>query len=154
MRYKNYKSAMHNFAHSFISIDYTKSQQLAINTLINLHNIGCDSVAIFNFINKSVKPIEAETKENEELLNDYADWLIEHCYNHNCNPMNLEKLSIRISTDFENPKKSEHNKNHKIFTIYAKIQWKVKNKNEQEQTVGISVARHKKYLVLNNIPLY
>ncbi len=154
MKYKNYKSALHNFAHSFISIDYTNSQQLAVNALIALHNIGCESVATFDFIDKSILPTQAQTAENQQLLNDYTDWLPEHCYNHNCDPTAFEKLSITISTDFDNTQESEYNKNHKIFTLSAKILWKVANKNKQEQTVSVRVARHKKFIVLHNVALY
>ena len=73
MRYKNYKSAIHNFSHSFLSIDYMKSGRLAVNVLINLHKNGKENKATFDFIKKEIKPKEAETKESKELLNDYLN---------------------------------------------------------------------------------
>ena len=45
MKYKNYKSAIHNFTHSFMSIDYMKSGRLAVNVLIDLHKIGKENKA-------------------------------------------------------------------------------------------------------------
>lgn len=54
MKFKNYKSAIHNFAHSFMSIDYMKSGQLAVNVLINRYNLKMEPEATFDFINKTI----------------------------------------------------------------------------------------------------
>lgn len=54
MKYKNYKSAIHNFAHSFMSIDYGKSGRLAINVLIDSYNKGFEPKADFDFINLTI----------------------------------------------------------------------------------------------------
>ena len=83
MKYKNYKSAIHNFTHSLISIDYMKSGRLAVNVLIELHNLGIESRATFNFKNKSIEPNQAETVESRQLMDDYLSWLPEHFNNHN-----------------------------------------------------------------------
>ena len=98
MKYKNYKSTIHNFTHSLISIDYMKSGRLALNVLIELHNLGIESKATFDFINKSIRPTEAEYLENRQLMDDYLDWLPEHFNNHNCDLTKLEKLEITFWT--------------------------------------------------------
>ena len=68
MKYKNYKSAIHNFAHSFMSIDYMKSGRLAENVLIYLHNKGLETIATFDFIGQSIQPIvEAISKDSKKL---------------------------------------------------------------------------------------
>ena len=51
MKYKNYKSAIHNFTHSFISIDYMKSGRLAVNVLIDLHNLKSTYLSLLEGLN-------------------------------------------------------------------------------------------------------
>lgn len=88
MKYKNYKSAIHNFTHSFISIDYMKSGHLAVNVLIDLYNLRLDAKSTFDFINQTIQPEKAESKESKQLLNDYLSWLPDHLENHNCDLTN------------------------------------------------------------------
>ena len=47
MKYKNYKSAIHNFAHSFQSLDYMKSPKQSFNVLVDLANLGLEPKATF-----------------------------------------------------------------------------------------------------------
>jgi hypothetical protein len=61
-----------------MSIDYMKSGRLAVNVLIDLYKIGKENRANFDFINREIKPKEAESKASRELLNDYLNWLPEH----------------------------------------------------------------------------
>ena len=75
-----------------------KSGRLALNVLIELHNLGIESKATFDFINKSIRPTEAEYLENRQLMDDYLDWLPEHFNNHNCDLTKLEKLEITFWT--------------------------------------------------------
>ena len=90
MKYKNYKSAIHNFTHSFISIDYTKSGQLAINVLIDLYKLGIENKAIFSFIDKTInKKVQYTNKTN------YLDLI--------CEPV---KASIEDIENFEQFKKT------------------------------------------------
>ena len=100
MKYKNYKSAIHNFSHSFMSIDYTKSGRLAVNVIINLYKIGKKNKATFDFIKKEIIPKEAETEGSKQLLKDYLNWLPEHFKKHDCDFTKLEKLEVTIWTDF------------------------------------------------------
>lgn len=128
MKYKNYTSTIHNFTHSFISVDYMKSGRLAVNVLIDLHNKGLKSKATFNFIKKTIKPIEAESNESLQLLNDYMDWLPKHFNNHQCDLEKLESLEITIWTDFKNTTPSERNKKERVFKISASTNWKVEQR--------------------------
>ena len=95
MKYKNYKSAIHNFSHSFMSIDYTKSGRLAVNVIINLYKIGKENKATFDFIKNEIKPKEAETEESKQLLKDYLNWLPEHFKKHDCDLTKLEKIGLQ-----------------------------------------------------------
>lgn len=131
MKYKNYKSAIHNFAHSFMSIDYMKSGRLAINTLIDLHNKGFEPKADFDFINATIKPKDADSIESRQLLSDYLDWLPDHFDKHNCDYSGLEVLQIRIWTDFKNAT-VPHSMNDSVeFDIKTATKWKVFDKEIQ-----------------------
>ena len=136
MKYKNYKSAIHNFAHSFQSIDYMKSGKLAINTLIHLNNLDRQPTAKFNFIAKTVEPDDAILNESKKLLNDYLDWLPTHFKNHNCDINKLEKLEITISADFEKAFTPTGMKKCKQITISTITNWKAEKRNEE--TIEIS----------------
>jgi hypothetical protein len=136
MKYKNYKSAIHNFAHSFMSIDFMKSGRLAVNILIDLSNVGIETKATFDFIRKKIEPKEAESKESRQLINDYLDWLPEHFENHDCDLSKLEKLEITIGTDFNKAITPPRMSNMKEFTVQTMTKWKVEQRDEQ--TIGIS----------------
>ncbi|WP_138433412.1 hypothetical protein [Winogradskyella algicola] len=136
MKYKNYKSAIHNFTHSFMSIDYMKSGRLAVNVLIDLYKIGKENRANFDFINREIKPKEAESKASRQLLNDYLNWLPEHFKNHDCDLTKLEKLDITIWTDFSKAISPLGMHNKKGYNIYALTKWKADEGDEQ--TVEIS----------------
>jgi len=131
MKHKNYNSAIHNFTHSFISIDYLKSGRLAVNVLIDLYIMGIETKATFDFIDKSIKPKESESKESRQLLNDYLNWLPDHFENHNCDLTKLEKLEIAFWTDFDNATTPPRMNDTKEFKIYAITKWKAEGKDEQ-----------------------
>ncbi|UKM66597.1 hypothetical protein GSB9_03187 [Flavobacteriaceae bacterium GSB9] len=152
MKYKNYKSAIHNFVHSFTSIDYMKSGRLALNVLIELHNAGIESKATFDFINKSIKPTDAAYMESQQLMNDYLDWLPEHFKNHNCDLTKLEKLEITYWTDFKNTLPYERNQNDRILKVIAKTKWKADGRNEEVIEISQSDLIPKKILELEHIP--
>ena len=136
MKFKNYKSAIHNFAHSFMSIDYMKSGRLAVNVLIDLHNLKHEPKATFNFIDKTIVPTDARTKESGELLNDYLDWMSDHFARHNCDLTRLEVLEITIWTDFDNAKTPPGMSNCKEFVVHTLTKWKVDGRDVQ--TIEIS----------------
>lgn len=131
MKYKNYKSAIHNFAHSFMSIDYMKSGRLAVNILIDLYNLKQEPKATFNFIDKTILPTFARTKESVELLNDYLNWMPDHFARHNCDLTKLELLEINIWIDFDNAYTPPGMNNCKEFTVHSLTQWKADRRDIQ-----------------------
>ena len=131
MKFKNYKSAIHNFAHSFMSIDYMKSGRLALNVLIDLYNLTLEPKATFDFVNKTIKPTDASTKESSELLNDYLSWLPDHFAAHNCDQTKLEKLEISIWTDFDKAVTPTGMSNSKEFVVHTLTKWKADSRDEQ-----------------------
>ena len=131
MKHKNYKSAIHNFTHSFISIDYTKSGLLAVNVLIDLHNLGLETKTRFDFINKSIQPTQAESKGSKQLLNDYLDWLPEHFENHNCDLTKLEKLETIIWVDFDKAFSPPSMNDAIEFTVNTVTKWKADGRDEE-----------------------
>ncbi len=136
MKYKNYKSAIHNFAHSFMSIDYMKSGRLAVNVLIDLYNLNLEPKATFDFVEKTILPTKAMTKESNELLNDYLSWLPDHFARHNCDLAKLEVLQITIWTDFDNAKTPPGMTNSKEFVVHTLTKWKADARNEQTMEIS------------------
>jgi len=131
MKYKNYNSAIHNFAHSFMSIDYIKSGRLAINVLIDLNNNGIEPKADYDFLKKKIEPKEADSRESRQLVNDYIDWLPEHFQSHDCDLTALEILQISIWTDFDNTTMPQGMNDSVEFTIKTKTRWKATDKDVQ-----------------------
>ena len=146
MKYKNYKSAIHNFTHSFISIDYMKSGRLAINVLINLYKLGIENESTFDFIKKDIKPKEGQSKGSEQLMKDYLNWLPEHFEKHNCDLTKLEKLKISIWADFNNAITPSKMNDTKEFKISALTKWKVEGKEEQTLKITQTELINSKYL--------
>ena len=136
MKYKNFKSAVHNFTHSFISIDYMKSGRLAVNVLIDLYNLNKETKATFDFINETIQPAVAESKESRQLLSDYLGWRPDHFANHNCDLTKLEQLETTIWTDFDKAFSPSRMNNVLEFTVNALTTWK--SDGREEQTVAIS----------------
>ncbi|MCW7460416.1 hypothetical protein ND856_18980 [Leptospira bandrabouensis] len=101
MKIKNIKSALHNFAHSLISTDYTHSAVLALNILNNLNKINIETRFEFDFIKATILPIQAINVESEKLLNDYRKWLPLHLKNHNTDLSLIENLKLIVCSDFQ-----------------------------------------------------
>lgn len=131
MKFKNYKSAIHNFADSFQSVDYSKSGKLAFNVLIHLNNLKLKPSATFDFVNKTIQPEEAISKESKQLLNDYLDWLPTHFKNHNCDLDKLEKLTIDILADFDKAYYPLGMNKAKQISIQTNTSWKADNRDEE-----------------------
>ncbi len=131
MKYKNYKSAIHNFTDSFMSIDYMKSGKLALNVLIDLYNLQIESKATFDFINKTIVPVEANSKSSQELLKDYMNWLPDHFSKHKCDLSKLEKLEITIWSDFNKATIPQGRSNQKEFSVHALTKRKAADKDEE-----------------------
>jgi hypothetical protein len=113
-----------------------KSGRLAVNVLIDLYNLGLASKVTFDFINKTIQPDQAESKESRQLLNDYLDWLPEHFENQNCDLSKLEQLEITIWTDFDKAFSPPRMNNALEFTVNALAIWKADGR--EKQTVEIS----------------
>ncbi|WP_107038075.1 hypothetical protein [Brumimicrobium mesophilum] len=148
MKYKNYKSAIHNFTHSFISIDYMKSGRLAVNVLIDLYNLGLETKTTFDFINKTIQPEKVDSKESRQLLNDYLDWLPDHFNNQNCDLTKLEKLETTIWTDFEKAFSPPRMNDTLEFTVNAVTHWKADGREEQTIEISQTELMKKNFLKL------
>lgn len=146
MKFKNYKSAIHNFADSFQSVDYSKSGKLAFNVLIHLNNLKLKPSATFDFVNKTIQPEEAISKECEKLLNDYLDWLPTHFKNHNCDLDKLEKLTIDVSADFENAFYPQGMNKAKQICLQSKTIWKAENRDEETIVITLNEIVDDHYL--------
>jgi hypothetical protein len=148
MKYKNYKSAIHNFTHSFISIDYMKSGRLAVNVLIDLYNLGLKTKSTFDFINKTIHPGEAESKESRQLMNDYLSWLPDHFENHNCDLIKLEKLEVTFCTDFDKAFSPPRMNDTIEFTVNAVTKWKADGQDEKVIEISQTELIKKTFLEL------
>lgn len=146
MKFKNYKSAIHNFADSFQSVDYMKSGKLAINVLIYLKNLEMNPSASFDFVNKIITPQEAITKESNKLLNDYLNWLPIHFNNHNCDIDKLEKLIITISIDFDKTFTPPGMNKCQQITINTRANWKSANRDEEIIEISLNEVVDNYYL--------
>jgi len=147
MKFKSYKSAIHNFADSFQSVDYSKSGKLALNVLIHLNILKLKPSATFDFVNKTIQPEEAITKESKKLLNDYLDWLPEHFKNHNCDLDKLEKLTINISADFDKAFYPPGINKAKQISIKTNTNWKVNNRDEETIEITLNEIVDDYYLM-------
>lgn len=114
-----------------MSIDYSKSGRLAVNVLIDLSKLKLSAQATFDFINKSILPTEAMTKESLELLNDYSKWLPEHFLQHNCDLTKLAKLEVTIYTDFVKAIISMGMNNCREIIVHSSTKWQAVGQNEQ-----------------------
>jgi len=108
-----------------------KSGRLAVNVLIDLHNLGLETKTTFDFINKTIQPDQAETKESRQLLNDYLDWLPDHFENQNCDLTKLEKLETTIWIDFDKAISPPRMNDTIEFTVNALTKWKADGRDEQ-----------------------
>ncbi|MEQ9062768.1 MAG: hypothetical protein RIE58_01230 [Vicingaceae bacterium] len=132
MKRKNYKSAIHNFADSFQSIDYMKSGALAFNVLVQLKEKGLEPKATFDFLNDSIFPEGANTREARSLISDYRSWLPDHLSNHNCDPEILEKLMIEVSANLAEAVQPKGMSYALQFTIKSETTWKIKDDVEKK----------------------
>ena len=136
MKFKNYKSAIHNFAQSFQSIDYMKSGRLAVNVLVDLANKELEPKATFDFVKRTIAPDEANSKESNQLMNDYLNWLPDHFKSHNCDLDKLEKLQITIWAGFDKAIAPKGMNNSREILVSTITKWKANGRDEQ--TIEIS----------------
>lgn len=125
-----------------------KSGRLAVNVLIDLYNLGLETKTTFGFINKTIRPVQAETNESRQLLNDYLDWLPDHFTNHNCDLTKLEKLETTIWTDFDKAFSPARMNNALEFTVKAVTIWKAEGREEQKIEITQTELMKKDFLKL------
>ena len=108
-----------------------KSGRLAMNVLIDLYNLGIETKATFDFVNKTIEPTEAGSKESLQLMNDYFNWLPEHFRNNNCELTKLEQLKITLWTDFNKTLPYERNQKDRVLKVSALTKWKAEGRKEE-----------------------
>lgn len=102
MTKKNYKSIIHNFAHSLQSYDFTHSEIVVFDLIVESYLNSGSSEITFDFIDEKIFPKELNNLKSQKLLNDYLIWLPQLITSQNSNPKILEKLSIKVEIDFNN----------------------------------------------------
>ena len=125
-----------------------KSGRLAVNVLIDLHNLGLETKTTFDFINKTILPEKAESKESIQLLHDYVDWLPDHFTNHKCDLTTLEKLETTFWIDFNKAFSPIGMNNALEFTVNALTIWKANGREEQKVEISQTELMKKDFLKL------
>lgn len=125
-----------------------KSGRLAVNVLIDLYNLGLETKSTFDFVNQTIQPDQAQSKESRQLLNDYLDWLPDHFTNHNCDLTKLEKLEATIWTDFDKAFSPPRMNNALEFTVKAVTIWKADGREEQKIEISQTELIKKNFLKL------
>lgn len=125
-----------------------KSGRLAVNVLIDLHNLGYETKTTFDFINKTILPDKAESKESKQLLHDYVGWLPDHFTNHKCDLTKLEKLETTFWVDFNKSFSPPRMENALEFTINALTVWKTEGREEQILEISQTELIKKNFLKL------
>ena len=146
MKYKNLDSAVHNFAHSFISRDHTRSGKLVHNLLIRLNNNGLVPKIKFDFFNETVLGIGIENKNAFKLLEDYKLWLPEHLENHKCSTRMLEALSIEASAEFDKAYSLPNIDDFKQIKFNALIEWKAQDRKLKTREIFLVESLRKEEL--------
>lgn len=153
MKYKNYKSVIHNFANSFQSIDYTRSSILVCNILFDLNNKAFPSNVTFDFINKTITPKEALNEAVEKLLVDYLEWLPELCLSQNCDAGKIEKLIINVNIDYNRIFTPQGMPDFKEIIVNSITNYKIFDKPEQTIAISRDELISNNYLV-NGFPVF
>ena len=125
-----------------------KSGRLAVNVLIDLYNLGLETKTTFDFINKTIQPSKADSKESIQLLHDYLDWLPDHFANQNCDLTKLEKLETTIWTDFEKAFSPPRMNDTLEFTVNAVTHWKADGREVPTIEISQTELMKKNFLKL------
>jgi hypothetical protein len=108
-----------------------KSGRLAVNILIDLANKEFEPKATFDFVKRTIAPDEANSKESNQLMNDYLNWLPDHFKSHNCDLDKLEKLQITIWTSFDKAITPKGMNNSREILVRTLTKWKANGRDEQ-----------------------
>jgi hypothetical protein len=125
-----------------------KSGRLAVNVLIDLYNLGLETKTTFDFINKTIQPDKAESKESRQLLSDYLEWLPDHFANHNCELTKLEKLETTFWIDFNKAFSPPRMDNTLEFRVNALTIWQADEREEQTLEISQTEMIKKNFLKL------
>ena len=100
MKYKNIKSAIHNFGHSFASYENYVNDDFVIYELRNIHKKGYD-ISV-NWLTRSFEPAQLNSARIDRSIELWADSLEEHLLRQNV------ELSVIKSLEFKWPAKKGH----------------------------------------------
>ena len=119
-----------------------------MNVLIDLFNLNIEPKATFDFINKTINPTNAESKESKKLFKDYLSWLPIHFLNHNCDLTKLEKLEITFWAELHQTTTPKGMSNTKEFIVHAITKWKAENKDDEIIEISQTEMIKENYLKL------
>lgn len=91
MKYKNIKSAIHNFGHSFVSLMNYVDEYYVIDEIGEIHRQGYDIE--INWLTREFRPAQLESERIKKSIGYWADSLKKHCSSHN---VNLDSLSSLV----------------------------------------------------------
>ena len=116
MKYKNIKSAIHNFGHSFVSLmNYVDDDYIIdeMNKLVTNNKLNELSI---NFLTGQVEPKSIETKRIKKSISYYQEWLPKHLKSHEIEPSTINQLifkHIQRTIGFESYITAIDNQGHK-----------------------------------------
>ncbi len=92
MKYKNIKSAIHNFGHSFVSLMNYVDEEYVIEEIGRIHKQGYDIE--INWLTREFKPVQFQSVRIKKSIGYWADSLKKHISSHNVDLENLFSLSL------------------------------------------------------------
>lgn len=92
MKYKNIKSAIHNFGHSFASSTNYIDHDFVADEIGKIHKKGYDIE--INWFTREFKPAQLESERIKKSIGYWGDNLKKHCSSHRVHLENLYSLSF------------------------------------------------------------
>ena len=92
MKYKNIKSAIHNFGHSFVSSMNYVDHDFVADEIGKIHKKGYDIE--INWLTREFRPAPLESERIKKSIGYWGDNLKKHCASHSVNLENLYSLSF------------------------------------------------------------
>lgn len=90
MKYKNIKSAIHNFGHSFVSSMNYVDNGFVADEIGMIQKKGYDIE--INWLTREFKPVQLESERIKKSIDYWGDNLRKHCASHRVNLENLCSL--------------------------------------------------------------
>jgi hypothetical protein len=132
LKIKQYKSIIHNFAHSLQSYDFTHSEKVVFDILADSYCSKGISWIEFDFISETIHPIESNNSNSNQLLTNYTHWLPEFVTGQNADINILESLIIKIEIDFETHRRPDGMKHSIELKQTTKACYKVRDREVKE----------------------